>query len=349
MFSYISSFFHKILHFILLIIDYLIEFIGFDVKNNKKVIMSTIILIVLLLIYRLVKSVYYYKFSKENDSEATSCLTNQNEMIWDLNQQPLMMQKDEILEHTLKEFRIASSHNTYIPCNQNMDIASKLSIRNALLLGCRVVELDLFIDTSDNNPLIVHGVEGSTVEKDIYTTSTLNFKEACEEINNYAFKKTNDPLIITLELNTHKNDEVNTNTANILREIFGDRLLAKDETKSIGDYTLRELMGKVILLSGGGSSGELKNVLNNTWYDDKLQNISSNTEITDEIINFNKTGITRVYPAGDVSGHFSGNFDPKKFWDAGCQIVAMNYQTNDTGMLDNNGMFKNSSFILKSN
>ena len=146
MFSYISGFFHTILHFIVIIIDYLIEFIGFDVKNNKKVIMSTIILIVLLLVYRLVKSVYYYKFTKENDSEAVSCLTNQNEMIWELNQQPLSMQKDEILERTLKEFRIASSHNTYIPCNQNMDISSKLSIRNALILGCRVIELDLFVN-----------------------------------------------------------------------------------------------------------------------------------------------------------------------------------------------------------
>ena len=348
MFSTIKSYFHKVLHYILMIIDYLIEFIGFDVKNNKKVIMSTIILIVLLLVYRLVKSVYYYKFTKENDSEAVSCLTNQNEMIWELNQQPLAMQKDEILEHTLKEFRIASSHNTYIPCNQNMDISSKLSIRNALILGCRVIELDLFVNESDNNPVIVHGVEGSTVGKDIYTTTILNFREVCNEINNYAFKKTNDPLILTLELNTHKNEVVNTNTANILREIFGERLLAKDETKSIGDYKLSELMGKVIILSGGGSSGELNNVINNTWYDDKLQNISSNTEITDEIINFNKTGITRVYPAGDVRGHFSGNYDPKKFWDAGCQIVAMNYQTNDTGMIDNNSMFKNSSFILKS-
>ena len=313
------------------------------------IIISTIIISIVFLIYKVLKRLYYYKFARNTDKRAIGCLKETTKLITDMNPISLENQDKKILEHTLKEFIIAASHNTYIPCYQNIDIANKLAIRNALLLGSRVIELDLFINKKNYEPIILHGSEGKTIKSDIYTTSAINFEEACIEINNTAFKKTTDPLIITLELNTHKNEVVNTNTANILREIFGERLLAKDETKSIGDYKLSELMGKVIILSGGGSSGELNNVINNTWYDDKLQNISSNTEITDEIINFNKTGITRVYPAGNVRGHFSGNFDPKKFWDAGCQIVAMNYQTNDTGMIDNNNMFKNSSFILKSN
>lgn len=337
----------QIIDIFLTIIDFIIEIVGFNIKDKKRVIISTIVIGVLLLFYYIFTIFYYYKLTESNDSKAKKCLEGQNNMVWNIYQKPLNMQKKELLEHTLKEFKIASSHNTYIPCNQNLDIASKIAIKRAILLGCRVIELDLFINQSDSHPLITHGVEGDTVEDDIYTTSTLNFTEVCREINNYAFKKTDDPLIITLELNTHSSEYTNNKTANILKNIFGDKLLKKDNNRSIGDYTLKELMGKVIILSGGGVSGELKDIINNTWYDEKLQNISSNTEITDELINFNKTGITRVYPAGNIGGNFSRNFDPRKYWDAGCQIVALNYQTDDDGMIENNNMFKNSSFILK--
>ena len=308
----------QIIDIFLTIIDFIIEIVGFNIKDKKRVIISTIVIGVLLLFYYIFTIFYYYKLTESNDSKAKKCLEGQNNMVWNIYQKPLNMQKKELLEHTLKEFKIASSHNTYIPCNQNLDIASKIAIKRAILLGCRVIELDLFINQSDSNPLITHGVEGDTVEDDIYTTSTLNFTEVCREINNYAFKKTDDPLIITLELNTHSNEYTNNKTANILKNIFGDKLLKKDNNRSIGDYTLKELMGKVIILSGGGVSGELKDIINNTWYDEKLQNISSNTEITDELINFNKTGITRVYPAGNIGGNFSRNFDPKKI--LGCRM-----------------------------
>ena len=159
--------------------------------------------------------------------------------------------------------------------------------------------------------------------------------------------KTDDPLFLTLELNTHKLDITNNKMAQYLKDIFGDKILAKDPSKSIGDYQMKELIGKVVILSGGGATGDLKDIINNTWGDDKMSNKSSGDAVTKEMKHFNETGITRVYPAGNLMGHLSYNFDPQKFWDAGCQIVALNYQTNDNGMKLNNEKFKESSFVLR--
>ncbi|KAF9928763.1 Phospholipase C [Linnemannia zychae] len=56
-----------------------------------------------------------------------------------------------------------------------------------------------------------------------------------------------------------------------------------------------------------------------------------------EYINLNKSHLTRVYPAGFRIN--STNYDPHHHWAAGCQVVALNYQSHDRGMQMNNAMF----------
>ncbi|CAD8116290.1 unnamed protein product [Paramecium sonneborni] len=54
----------------------------------------------------------------------------------------------------------------------------------------------------------------------------------------------------------------------------------------------------------------------------------------------------RVYPLG--LRFDSSNYDPFPSWIAGAQLVALNIQTKDLFMLQNYGMFLNSSYVLKS-
>ena len=331
------------MNIVIKILDYIAETFGLDVRNPSKI----WIIIIAIIAFYFLREIYYFYTDKGVENKAEGCLNSQNKMIWEIYQKPLSMQNSEILEKTLKEFYIAASHNTYIPCDQNGSIASYKSLKRAVLLGARVIELDVFSERGTNEPIIAHGVERETVNDDIYTTTKLKFRDACNEINKYAFMKTDDPLFLTLELNTHKLDITNNKMAQYLKEIFGERILAKDPSKSIGDYQMKELIGKVVLLSGGGATGDLKDIINNTWGDDKMSNKSSGDAVTKEMKHFNETGITRVYPAGNLMGHLSYNFDPQKFWDAGCQIVALNYQTNDNGMKLNNEKFKESSFVLR--
>ncbi|ODN05604.1 1-phosphatidylinositol 4,5-bisphosphate phosphodiesterase beta-1, partial [Orchesella cincta] len=57
-----------------------------------------------------------------------------------------------------------------------------------------------------------------------------------------------------------------------------------------------------------------------------------------EFVNYNKTQLARVYPRGTRVD--STNFMPQVFWNAGCQLVALNFQTMDLAMQLNLGLFE---------
>ena len=58
-----------------------------------------------------------------------------------------------------------------------------------------------------------------------------------------------------------------------------------------------------------------------------------------------KYQVQRIYPKGDIRGHFSLNYDPVPFWKKGSQLVALNFQNPDKYLQDNIHMFKSCSFI----
>ncbi len=67
-----------------------------------------------------------------------------------------------------------------------------------------------------------------------------------------------------------------------------------------------------------------------------------------EFVNYNRFQLSRVYPRGTRVD--SANFMPQLFWNAGCQLVALNYQTLDLAMQLNIGIFelnKKCGYILK--
>ncbi|XP_058792167.1 1-phosphatidylinositol 4,5-bisphosphate phosphodiesterase classes I and II isoform X2 [Phymastichus coffea] len=67
-----------------------------------------------------------------------------------------------------------------------------------------------------------------------------------------------------------------------------------------------------------------------------------------EFVNYNKHQLSRVYPSG--TRFDSSNFMPQVFWNAGCQLVALNYQTLDLAMQLNLGIFeynKRCGYLLK--
>ncbi|KAL5008396.1 hypothetical protein ScPMuIL_013977 [Solemya velum] len=57
-----------------------------------------------------------------------------------------------------------------------------------------------------------------------------------------------------------------------------------------------------------------------------------------EFVNYNKRQMSRIYPKGGRVD--SSNFMPQIFWNAGCQMVALNFQTPDIAMQLNQGKFE---------
>ncbi|XP_032811636.1 1-phosphatidylinositol 4,5-bisphosphate phosphodiesterase beta-1-like isoform X3 [Petromyzon marinus] len=67
-----------------------------------------------------------------------------------------------------------------------------------------------------------------------------------------------------------------------------------------------------------------------------------------EFVEYNKTQLSRIYPKGTRVD--SSNYMPQVFWNAGCQMVALNYQTLDLAMQLNMGIFEyncRSGYLLK--
>ncbi|XP_054713714.1 1-phosphatidylinositol 4,5-bisphosphate phosphodiesterase classes I and II-like [Uloborus diversus] len=69
-----------------------------------------------------------------------------------------------------------------------------------------------------------------------------------------------------------------------------------------------------------------------------------------EFVNYNKRQLSRIYPKGTRVD--SSNYMPQVFWNAGCQLIALNFQTLDLGMQLNLGIFEYngmSGYLLKPN
>lgn len=67
-----------------------------------------------------------------------------------------------------------------------------------------------------------------------------------------------------------------------------------------------------------------------------------------EFVEYNKRQLSRIYPAGGRVD--SSNYNPQQAWNAGCQIVALNYQTDSEPMHLNQGKFRTNGragYILK--
>ncbi|KAM4722273.1 1-phosphatidylinositol 4,5-bisphosphate phosphodiesterase beta-3 [Rhinophrynus dorsalis] len=67
-----------------------------------------------------------------------------------------------------------------------------------------------------------------------------------------------------------------------------------------------------------------------------------------EFVEYNKKQLSRIYPKGTRVD--SSNYMPQVFWNAGCQMVALNFQTLDLPMQLNMGIFeynRRSGYLLK--
>ncbi|XP_078085245.1 1-phosphatidylinositol 4,5-bisphosphate phosphodiesterase delta-4-like [Mustelus asterias] len=71
-------------------------------------------------------------------------------------------------------------------------------------------------------------------------------------------------------------------------------------------------------------------------------------ESANEFVRHNAWQLTRVYPSGFRTD--SSNFSPQEFWNTGCQIVALNFQTAGEEMDLSDGLFSRNAhcgFVLK--
>ncbi|XP_016295764.1 1-phosphatidylinositol 4,5-bisphosphate phosphodiesterase delta-4-like [Sinocyclocheilus anshuiensis] len=271
---------------------------------------------------------------------------------------PTMVDLYRDMTQPLCNYFISSSHNTYLLEDQIRGHSSVEGYIRALKRGCRCVEVDCW-DGPNGEPIVYHG----------HTfTSKIFFKDVVTVLGNYAFKASQYPVILSIE--NHCSIEQQKVMAQHLTQILGDKLLKSplDGKIPIGLPSPEDLKGKILLK--GKKIGGLENSMNGV-VDDPLMGEVSDEEETAEIDDDHHrndsirrrvkwcTQVSKEFETqqrcsselcGAVSSKIQAAFNPQDMWNAGCQIVALNFQTAGVEMDLNDGLFSQNGhcgYVLK--
>ncbi|WOH10966.1 hypothetical protein DCAR_0830443 [Daucus carota subsp. sativus] len=141
------------------------------------------------------------------------------------------------MEAPVSHYFIYTGHNSYLTGNQLSSNCSDVPIIDALRRGVRVIELDMWPNSTKDNIDVLHG---GTLTKPVELLTCL------KAIKEHAFVTSEYPVILTLE--DHLSPDLQAVVAKMVTEIFGDSLFTS-KSESFTEFPSPESLKKQIIIS----------------------------------------------------------------------------------------------------
>ena len=322
------------------------------IKNMKDDFISNMILgfILLLVILMIVYIIYLTKLPSRECDFMNDIYGTLNGNIRSINA------SDEDCSGNLNEYYVKTAYNACSGGSYKNDVVDICNLKAVLKQGVRGLDFEIY--SIDNEPIVATSTADNYYIKETY--NSVSFSDVMTTIQNYAFSGSTapnftDPILIHLRFMSN-NQSMYSNLANIFKS-YDSLLLGKDysyETAghNLGGEPLLNFMNKVILIFDRTNTAFLENkdlmeYVNMTsnsifmraysYYD-----VKNNPDL-DELREYNKRNMTIVFPD---SGSNPENPNGVLSRDAGCQMVAMRYQTVDNYLLQSTLFFDNCGYAF---
>lgn len=279
-----------------------------------------------------------------------------------------------LMDLPLSAFYINSSHNSYLGTTQTGSDVD--FVKSALRMGARCIELDVHENFDD--ALVYHGTDTTNgfARRLERASGTENFGTMLKAVRDYAFKWTNDPLILYLEIFDADRENYMGMIRYYITKYLQDRLYEHRLTdvfnqvsveKYLPNAPIRSLMGKICIVINffGMNIGNGKGLSNRNkylapyvhattdepqggWYGENSRAIMSGAGSDSNPVNCFKNFV-RIFPSGYATASLSDNYETQPFIYNGYSMIALNFgwgpsQPQLNGMLK---LFKKSNLIPK--
>lgn len=159
----------------------------------------------------------------------------------------------------LRDFFYASSYKSYLPCGYTNDVVSYNAIKNVILNGARVINLDLFYSGIsqyiENSKVIVGNVVDGKLtffKESNEDEQYLDFENCLKIVNDLAWTKANTPFFIYLNMEFLPDQNFENKTFQIIRKVLAHRFLDKYygfQRVNLGNIPIGKAMDKLILMT----------------------------------------------------------------------------------------------------